>query len=409
MKKSTTIILAMVCTVVYAQAPLTPEITTWITAGGSSNFHDAIYSNVQQVQYTDNDVFISCNGIPTYDVGPWDDPALGTNQNFVFRITRSPKPAGSNQLLLENGRIGVWSNGLSIYDLRNGVSFHADDTWHLDAVRASEDAETPCDGYAGENGEYYTRIAPACLYDPVTAKEHAPIIGYAFDGYPIYGGYGFANSDGSGGVVRMRSSYQFRNITERTSLPDGTQLPAELHGPKVNDSYPLGHYVEDYIYVAGSGDLDAHNGRFCVTPEYPNGTYAYFATVDASGKGAFPYVIGSSYYGTVEAGNTGDFSGHNTIDESATTYTSVGGNNGIEIMLYPNPTPDYFHVYIHPSYQNNITAVLTDISGRMVFVEHNWQPGMNYPIDVRNLNSGMYFLQLTSGSDSIIEKCIIRH
>ena len=37
--------------------------------------------------------------------------------------------------------------------------------------------------------------------------------------------------------------------------------------------------------------LDQNNGRFCVTPEYPNGTYAYFSTVDkASFEPTFPYI-----------------------------------------------------------------------------------------------------------------------
>ena len=41
---------------------------------------------------------------------------------------------------------------------------------------------------------------------------------------------------------------------------------------------------------------------FCVTPEYPNGTYAYFATVDENWNSKFPYVI-HSYYGVVETNN----------------------------------------------------------------------------------------------------------
>jgi len=408
MKKSITLTLAVVCTYVYAQGQLSPEITSWITTAGAGDQFDAVYSNVQQVQYTDQDVFLSCYGIPTYDVGPWDDPSLGVNQNFVFRISRSPE-ATADHTPLEIGRIGIWSNGISIYDPRNGVSYRADDVWHLDAVRAGADAEVPCDGSAAANGEFYSYTPASCLFDPNSSTEHAPIIGYAFDGFPIYGGYGYANADGTGDVVRMRSSYQFRNITERTTLPDGSQLPESLHGPAVNDQYPLGHYVEDYIYAAGSGDLDAHNGRFCVTPEYPNGTYAYFTTIDANGSPAYPYVIGDSFYGRVIEGNIGEFQGHQTIDASATTYASIGGDAGIEILCYPNPSTDYFHVYILPSFENDITAVFSDMHGHVVFAEHNWQPGVKYAIDVRHLSSGMYILQLTSGEERVIQKCFVRN
>jgi hypothetical protein len=41
---------------------------------------------------------------------------------------------------------------------------------------------------------------------------------------------------------------------------------------------PLGTFVSDWNYVAGSGDLDDCNGRFGVTPEFPTGIYHYYAT-----------------------------------------------------------------------------------------------------------------------------------
>lgn len=405
--KSTTIFLAVVCTGLSAHAQLSPEITTWITDNGNATFHDIIYSNIQQVQYTESDVFLSCNGIPTYDIGPWDDPALGTNQNFVFKVTRNPVPA-SNPEATQLGRIGIWSNGLSIYNLQNGKSYRTKDVWHLDAVRAGEDGLAPCTGQAAEIGEYFTYTTPTCLFDFNQSNEHSPILGYAFDGYPIYGAYGYANNDGTGAIVRMRSGYQLRNISDRTTLPDGTPLPADLCGPVVDEQFPLGVYAEDYAFVEGSGDLDAHNGRWCVTPDYPNGTYAYFITYDASGTPQYPYVIGDTYYGKVAEGNIGEYSGHNIIDAEATTYTSVGADNSIEIMFYPNPTKDYFHVYIQPSFENNINATLTDITGRVVFAANNWQPGVNYPIDVRGMGSGMYFLRLSSGDAELIQKCIVR-
>jgi hypothetical protein len=408
MKKSTTLILSMVCTVLSVRAQLTPEITTWITDAGSSNFHDIIYSNVQQVQYTEADVFISCNAIPAYDIGPWDDPAMGANQNFVFSITRQPIAATPTPL--PTGHIGVWSNGLSVFDIRNGESYHNDDIWHVDAVFASGEEAAPCTGRIAENGEFFNYTAPSCLFDVAANTEHAPIIGYAFDGFPIYGGYGYAHADGTGEIVRMRSGYQLRNITDRTSLPDGSLLQADQYGPAINNNYPLGRYMEDYVFVPGSGDLDEHNGRFCITPEYPNGTYAYFATITETGAPAFPYVIGESYYGRVAEGNIGEYSGHQLIDESAATYTSVGADAAvIDMLVYPNPSTDYLHVYIIPSYANNITATLRDMSGRIVYEAMNMQPGVSYPIDARGLGSGMYFLELKSIDAYGMQKCIIRH
>jgi hypothetical protein len=60
----------------------------------------------------------------------------------------------------------------------------------------------------------------------------------------------------------------------------------------------LGSYLEDFEYVANLGDLDACNGRFGKTPDYPNGIYAYFTTVDAYFTAQYPFVIGPCYYGS---------------------------------------------------------------------------------------------------------------
>ncbi len=111
---------------------------------------------------------------------------------------------------------------------------------------------------------------------------HSPILGYAYDGNPIYGPYGFSNSsDPTSSIARMTSSYVLKR--NRTN------------GPALS-SFPLGSFIEDYDYLHRSGTLDENNGRFCVTPEYPEGTYAYFLTIDSSNNPVFPYIIGKSYY-----------------------------------------------------------------------------------------------------------------
>ena len=71
------------------------------------------------------------------------------------------------------------------------------------------------------------------------------------------------------------------------------------HGIRtVQEGYILGDLVEDYIYDSTVGTLDEFNGKFAVTPEYPNGTYAYFMTEDGSGNPVYPYAIGPKFYGT---------------------------------------------------------------------------------------------------------------
>ena len=111
-----------------------------------------------------------------------------------------------------------------------------------------------------------------------TGTTHSPIIGYAYDGHPIYGAtYGFSDPlDTSSGVRILETGYKLdSSIVE--DRPEG---------------FADGFFIEDYTYDA-TGDLDVHNTRFCKTPEYPNGTYAYFAGISTDGTFTpkFPYFV----------------------------------------------------------------------------------------------------------------------
>ena len=125
---------------------------------------------------------------------------------------------------------------------------------------------------------------------------HSPILGWAFDGNPIYGPYGYTDpTDSSRGVRRMKTSYKLK--TNIVYNQDTNPLPSRIDGPPL-ELYEAGSFVQDYTYTFGYGDLDEYNGRFCKTPEYPQGTYAYFVTIDASATGVpqYPYIIGPQYY-----------------------------------------------------------------------------------------------------------------
>ena len=105
------------------------------------------------------------------------------------------------------------------------------------------------------------------------------IIGWAYDGNPIYGPYGYSDPEDENSTIRKLSSGYVLNTTNVLDRPS---------------SFSAGFFVEDYQFN-NSGDLDENNGRFGKTPEFPNGVYAYYATVNSSGNTIFPYFIGSKY------------------------------------------------------------------------------------------------------------------
>jgi hypothetical protein len=129
----------------------------------------------------------------------------------------------------------------------------------------------------------------------IVSTDHSPIIGWAYDGNPIYGPYGYSTKQG-GTVSQMKSGYILKSGFD---LTQNRPLVSAFHE---------GFFTQDYSYLEVSDEivLDKNNGRFCVTPEYPNGTYAYFATInnsDADSSGPFsgyklpifPYLIGDNF------------------------------------------------------------------------------------------------------------------
>jgi hypothetical protein len=311
MKKHITLILILSFgKLIFAQTD--PLLYSWIRNLNGAVGYNSIPSNVQSVSYSSTDIYITATCIPGYSIGPWTgNPNTPTNQNFVFKITRTPQQNTGTATATGLGHTGVWSNGVSIFNAKDGMSYNNAGVWNRNAYYWEGGSFDNCLGHPAPNGEYHHHVNPKCLYDATDNTHHSPIIGYSFDGFPIYGAYGYSNGNGSGGIKRMLSSYVLNTSLTRTN------------GPAVSSTYPLGCFIEDYTYVAGSGDLDNHNGRFCITPEYPAGIYAYFVTIDASLNPVYPFTPGPTYYGIIQTGNTGPSGGHNTIPAGATTYATA--------------------------------------------------------------------------------------
>ena len=145
--------------------------------------------------------------------------------------------------------------------------------------------------------------------EPAT-KTHSPIIGFAYDGNPIYGAFGYENPlDSTSSIIRMTSSYSING--NRSEGPDLT-------------TYPIGTFVNDYTYTHKSGTLDENNGRFCITPEFPQGTYAYFITIDSNQTPQYPYILGENFYSLPVDSNYNSNINQNDIPKKAKRFYQAG-------------------------------------------------------------------------------------
>lgn len=119
----------------YTFAQTNPAITSWLinttgitgrhyVAGNSTPIIDAVQANVQTVQYNTTYAYISATGIPAYITGPFQDgnPSLATAQNKIFRIPLVPVQ-GTGTVATTGGNIGVFKNGVALFDYRDGVAW----------------------------------------------------------------------------------------------------------------------------------------------------------------------------------------------------------------------------------------------------------------------------------------------
>lgn len=449
MKKSLHL-LTFLTIVSNAIAQTNPAITSWLqnttklgsyyTTGNSTAASNNIVANVQSVKYSANYVYVATNGIPVYPTGPFLDGNINQagSQNAIYKIPLNPTKNTGTQTATGLGNIGILINGVSIFNYSDAVSWNnaqskfcggpiqgctGDGKWNRDAI-VYEKAGFDCSkGHpAGTNYHHHqnpsafkldkTVISTICnLYDAdalyaIDSTKHSPLIGYALDGFPIYGAYAYKNTDGTGGIVRMKSSYQLRNITTRTTYSNGTTVTA---GPPVNSTYPLGSFQEDYEYIANSGSdyLDESNGRVCKTPEYPNGIYCYFATVDANWNSAYPYLIGPKYYGVASATKV------TSITESTTTYTGTSGIsntefNELSFNIVYSQDADLVAIQAYGLVKDDLELRMYDLNGKEVAVSSINKGSTISFIKTNGVYDGIYIIKIVNGMNVQSHKVLIQ-
>lgn len=449
------VLLTICCSPLILQAQTSPAITSWLqnttetgsyyVEGNTTAMDNGVLYNCQKVEYSADYVYVSTKGIPAYPTGPFLDgnPSVASDQDVIFKIPLNPVQNTGTPSPTTGGDIGVFINGVALFDYRDGVAWNTDANalcggpgnppcpggpgavmdWNRDAVPA-EMAGFDCSKGHPAMGNYHHHQNPSSfkldlnvisticnLYDAdglymVDPTQHSPLIGYAFDGFPIYGAYGYKNADGTGGIVRIQSGYELRAITERTEWADGTNVD---DGPDVSATYPLGYFREDYMFVAHPGEeeyLDEHNGRFCVTPEYPEGTYAYFATVDENWNSAYPYAVGPTFYGT--------YANRVVTSVSETTTVYVPNETAIStplsdmhIGVFPNPTSDLIIIQVSGLLQDAVQLHLFDAQGKSIATTKIAAGQSLGYFDARTLYAGTYFVRITNAESEVVKEVVV--
>lgn len=192
--------------------------------------------------YTDYYLEIDSNCLPNYTITEkYDKDKI---VNFKIPIETKLDPSGfwgpydlKEKFFLPLGPIGVSVNGVPFFSRERDNKDNPEVNYFYNQLPNNVSVYEAKSKFSNLNDLFCHQLEN---------QTHSNIIGFSFDGFPIYGPIGW---DSEKNVKLMTSSYQ------------------------------------DSEYIDNSGDLDICNGIFCPTPDYPNGIYHYHATIKVNEDG----------------------------------------------------------------------------------------------------------------------------
>lgn len=186
--------------------------------------------------------------------------------------------------MASDGIVAVLTDGTPVYSIRSADSWNEGGVWHYNL------------GYDYTQQDSVRVITPQVLgISNWNTEEHSPIVGWAFDGLPIYGPYGYEDpANPNSDIVAIKSPWVLRSANNRQTAPGGAHT---------------GVFIEDYRFDATlsgqPGYTGRYNQRYGVTPDSPiTPIYYYVLTVDEDLEPAFPYHVGGGTVNVDQWGNS---------------------------------------------------------------------------------------------------------
>jgi len=104
----------------------TSQIGTYYVSGNSTPISNNTLVNCQKVEYSNTSVYVTATGIPAYPTGPFLDgnPSNATDQAAIYKFTLSAQQNTGTPKSTTGGNIGVFVNGVSLFDYRDGVAWN---------------------------------------------------------------------------------------------------------------------------------------------------------------------------------------------------------------------------------------------------------------------------------------------
>ncbi|MEP5566302.1 MAG: YHYH protein [Halioglobus sp.] len=246
------------------------------------------FEGMVEISFDSNSCLLSSNGIPNHDFQDAGARFATTvsEQSIVVNIPRMPAKAPVTTSLSQRSYDAIMLNGVALDLLSAGcyqpdspqadadgntpIGCNQNDGWLLDPMYAESTFSTDShNAHSQPNGLYHYHGNPVAMFDDNPGANGSPTIGFAADGFPVYGSYFYDENLQT--VRKAQSGYTLREGSRPSSASD----PGGVYN---------GTYIDDYEFT-NAGDLDECNGMTI------DGQYGYYVT------DAYPWVL-NCYAGT---------------------------------------------------------------------------------------------------------------
>lgn len=178
------------------ETPFAGNVSALMRAGfkdlkGATLAQDKFVPDSVTIEFSSTHMVLHCKNLPNHPTAHFPEergnPNFIQEQDYTYYLPLNPganpnhasmNPINSNRAL-HQGSIGVAVNGVVFYNPFDAGT--ADATNQMDR----------CCGHPSPDNRYHYHKYPVCLKSPWhdAGAGHSPLIGWAFDGFPIYGPY----------------------------------------------------------------------------------------------------------------------------------------------------------------------------------------------------------------------------
>lgn len=262
---------------------------------------EAGFADMVEVTCEGGHAVISSNTYPDHELMTG---IVGTNEQVPVPAKSYDAPIPLNPVLgntpqTRDAALGVAVNGVPIFDYTGGGEMTAEDLHHHQTQHDTLLTQQldVCGGHAGRGDDYHYHVKPVCMIEQMQNAGDDAIIGWAFDGYPIYGDN---NPDGT----RIADG----DLDVCNGQPDGT-FEYRYHTSKAAPYIVqcLMGEVADIRDLPRTAPLKVNGGG--VEPGRPprGGVDDLVFTEDTSGRRSMDYTYqGEAYYMRYTPSNTPD-------------------------------------------------------------------------------------------------------